>query len=97
MNFDTTRADLDKIVTLVTYAERHDWLPYDQRMANLMDMMNAHGNNGNAPLDLDSMVAAIGTEYERDLAHDLSGIRHHVDRETGELLDGFVPRFAISS
>lgn len=56
----------------------------------LLDLENAHRQ---MPLDLAALLA-FG---ERDFAHDLLGIRQHMDRRTGELGECFVPRSALSS
>lgn len=42
------------------------------------------------PLDLERMMQADQT----NLVHDVGGINRHLNQETGELGDGFVPRFA---
>ncbi len=56
-----------------------------------MDLEACHGCG--CPLDLEGLLAA----KPGDFAHDLCGIRRHVDHETGRLGDGFLPRFAKRS
>lgn len=51
-----------------------------------MDVTACHVN-GN-PLDLPKLLAAP----EFDFMHDIGGIAKHIDRETGELKDHFLPR-----
>lgn len=53
-----------------------------------MDLSATHSNG--CPLDLGRLLAA----EDDDFAHDVGGIRRHLDRETGELMDCFVPRVA---
>ena len=52
-----------------------------------MDLMAVHCN-GN-PLDLQGLLDA----NDMDLTHDIGGIRRHLDRRTGKLVDFFVPRY----
>lgn len=53
----------------------------------VMDLMATHCN-GN-PLDLQGLLDA----NDMDLTHDIGGIRRHLDRSTGKLVDFFVPRY----
>jgi hypothetical protein len=53
-----------------------------------MDITAAHAN-GNK-LRLEELLKAD----DFNLAHDVFGIRRHIDRNTGELTDCFVPRFS---
>lgn len=53
-----------------------------------MDITAVHVNA--CPLKLDELLAADDFNF----AHDVFGIRRHLDRETGELGGCFVPRFA---
>lgn len=59
----------------------------DKRIALAMDLSACHVK---CPLDLAGLLQA-GTI---DFVHDVLGIRRHIDRETGHLQDGFVPRCA---
>lgn len=54
-----------------------------------MDITACHVN-GN-PLKLDALLNAD----EFNFAHDVFGIRRHIDRTTGELQDCFSPRFSV--
>ena len=45
-------------------------------------------------IDIDFQAMLDGRD--QDLAHDVAGIMRHLDRETGELRDGFTPRFAVN-
>lgn len=53
-----------------------------------MDVTACHVNG--CPLKLDALLVAD----EGNFAHDVFGIRRHIDRTTGELQDCFVPRYA---
>jgi hypothetical protein len=53
-----------------------------------MDIVACHANG--CPLDLDRLAQAD----DFNIAHDVFGISRHLDRETGELTDCFLPRFA---
>ncbi len=53
-----------------------------------MDISACH-SNGN-PLKLQELLAADDGNF----GHDVFGIRRHIDRDTGELQDCFVPRFS---
>jgi len=53
-------------------------------------MMDLEACHAVCPLRLADMLTAANA----DLIHDILGIYHHLDHETGELQDGFLPRFA---
>jgi hypothetical protein len=61
---------------------------YDLRSWS-MDVTAVHCNA--VPLDLPKLLQA----GEFDFAHDLLGIRRHLDRETGQLRECFLPRCAL--
>lgn len=54
----------------------------------MMDVTAAHVNDH--AIDLADLLAADNADF----AHDVFGIRHHIDRSTGKLGDCFVPRYA---
>lgn len=54
----------------------------------LMDVMACHCNG--CPLRLSELLAADDANF----GHDVFGIRRHIDRETGQLTDCFLPRFS---
>lgn len=54
-----------------------------------MDITATH-KNGN-PLRLSDLLAAD----EMDFAHDVFGIRRHLNRETGKLENSFTPRYSV--
>jgi len=53
-----------------------------------MDLSACHANG--CPLDFEKLLAAP----DFDFIHDVLGIRRHLDRATGNLMDCFVPRCA---
>jgi len=60
-----------------------------ERINLIMDLTAADGVNGNCPLDWDRLIAADDFNF----LHDLSGICRHINRDTGELENCFLPRF----
>jgi hypothetical protein len=68
------------------FAMRHD-IQYDFQTA-MMDITAVHANG--TPLRLDDLLAFP----DFDFAHDVFGIRRHLDRETGKLGGHFIPRCA---
>lgn len=57
------------------------------KMSIMMDISATHAT---CPLDLDKLIHGP----KGDTFHDLIGIMNHLDRKTGKLTDGFVPRCA---
>lgn len=57
------------------------------RIETEMDLCALHNT---CPLRLDELLAADDFNF----AHDVFGIRRHMDRETGDLKDFFLPRFS---
>ncbi|MBK5957425.1 hypothetical protein CCR97_04270 [Rhodoplanes elegans] len=53
-----------------------------------MDVTATHANG--CPLRLEALLAADGFNF----AHDILGLRKHLDRSTGALMNCFRPRFA---
>ena len=53
-----------------------------------MDLEACHTSG--CPLDLEKLLLS----EPRDFAHDILGIAHHIDRNTGKLADCFDPRCA---
>lgn len=61
----------------------------DFQRTTSMDIIAAHING--CPLKLDELLHAEGFDF----VHDVWGIRRHIDRETGELQDCFLPRYSV--
>lgn len=94
LKWTATKEEHEHIMTLAKLTVSHaakNGIVYRLQEAG-MDITAAHAN-GN-PLKLAEMVAAIGTENESDVLHDLFGIRRHIDRSTGKLGDCFSPRYS---
>lgn len=63
---------------------------YGSRQSRLMDLLAADGVNGNQPLDWKALV-----EFDDfNFIHDVGGIHNTIDRSTGKLTKGFLPRCA---
>lgn len=78
---------IKKIVSRAMHLAEDHGLKYS-KMEWTMDITAAH-LNGNR-LDLDRLLAADDFNF----MHDVFGIRRHLDRETGKLLNCFSPRFS---
>ncbi len=89
ISFKTTKEDAEIIASIVTraliQAGQHG---IDLNPLSLnMDITACHAN-GN-PLRLQELLDADSFNF----AHDVFGIYRHIDRNTGKMLDFFVPRF----
>ncbi len=84
-----TKGDAALIGQIVQRAIRETKV-YKDRLECEMDLTAAHLNG--CPLDLKRLRDA--PEY--DFHHDISGIRQHIDRNTGTLLNCFLPRCAMT-
>jgi hypothetical protein len=90
VNFDTSKAEYKTIHAIalraigVAHAAGIDYPLMDAEM----DLSATHCNG--MPLDLDKLASFD----EFNFAHDIFGIRRHLDRETGALQNCFVPRCA---
>lgn len=60
-------------------------------LALVIDLRTVH-TNGN-PLRLQEMFEVEAKNP--DFIHDIYGIRHYLDRETGKLTEFFMPRFSV--
>lgn len=86
-SFDVTREDGDIIKEIVKRARKFD---ADLDVLSLtMDITACHAS-GN-PLKLTELLAADDFNF----THDVFGIMRHIDRESGELMDHFYPRFSV--
>ena len=90
INWDTTQEDAEVIAEIakrVNSMATKTGFTYDV-MAASMDITATHRNG--CPLKLGELLGAD----EFNFAHDTLGILHHIDRESGQLTDCFVPRYA---
>jgi hypothetical protein len=92
VSFKVTKSERSKIVAIarraVSMAEAAGF-SYPMLDAE-MDITATHANG--CHLDLDRLAAADNFNF----AHDIYGIRRHLDRETGKLTNCFVPRCHLS-
>ena len=90
INWNTTKEDTEIIAKI---AKRTNSMAlklgytYDV-LSGSMDITATHLNG--CPLKLNALLEAD----DADFAHDTLGIRHHIDRETGQLQNCFDPRYA---
>jgi hypothetical protein len=88
VSFEVSRSDHRKLSALadraVSMAVAYN-IEYDKQWA-LMDLTACHANG--MPLDLEKLAGADDFNF----AHDVFGIRRHLDRDTGTLQNCFVPR-----
>lgn len=81
-----TKAEFETIVKICERAETLNIAP-QERITLIMDLENTHASIG---LNLDGLLAADDLNF----SHDIVGIQQHINRETKELEDFFVPRYA---
>lgn len=89
MNFNASRDDFETIIKICERLEAaRGSYTSEPRIARLMDLTACHLNG--CQLQLTKLLdAEIG-----DFLHDVMGITRHINRETGQLEDCFVPRYA---
>ena len=88
MKFNTTASEMKLVIQIAKRAvsmASENGVDYKTIDAD-MDITACHCN-GN-PLDLEKLLAADDFNF----AHDVFGIRNHIDRNTGKLMNCFVPR-----
>lgn len=98
ISFQTTQGEAALISKIAERADREIYRPaaFSQtRLDTEMDLTACHANG--CPLDLEKLLLADRVNF----AHDLLGIRHHLDRDDnsptgGKLKDCFFPRFAAA-
>ncbi len=92
LKWNATREEHQLILKIVERAERfaatHN-LPLDSRHTSLMDVEACHCNG--MPLDLERFLQF----KDGDFGHDFWGIRRHLNRRNGQLMDCFTPRCAL--
>ena len=84
---NVTKQEFETIVKICERAESLKIAP-KERITLIMDLENTHNSMG---LNLSGLLEA----GESDFAHDIVGIQNHMNRETKQLEDFFVPRYAI--
>lgn len=91
VSFEATRAEFTLIVRICERYEarlRKLEIAVPERSDLLMDITAAHCNG--CKLKLVELLEA----EDFDFAHDVSGIRSHINRENGRLEGQFLPRYA---
>ena len=83
ISFDITKKDMQLIARIAERADYMGLAPVEIRM----DVAAVHANG--CPLRLNDLLGAS----EFDFKHDLHGIRNHLNRDTGQLEDCFLPRY----
>jgi hypothetical protein len=85
MNWSITKEEFALVVRIAERASVEHKLDYRRA---LMDVTACHANG--CPLDLAELLIA----EPLDFAHDVWGIRWHINRDTGQLEHCFIPRYA---
>lgn len=91
ISFDVTDQELliiERIVERAAKASDEAGCPNLDRLSLTMDLCACHANG--CPLKLEELARADDFNF----AHDVFGIRNHMDRSTGKLTGCFLPRFA---
>jgi hypothetical protein len=91
ISFDVTDDDEDLIHQIVRRAmdpTGHDYSSMIDPLTLEMDLTACHANG--CPLRLQELLDADNFNF----AHDVLGINRHMNRDTGQLEDCFLPRFA---
>lgn len=89
MNYAISILDLKKITDIGRRAKREFGWTAAQKEEMEQDLALAHING--CKLDFEALLTCDITA----LAHDLVGIKHHLDPETGQLRDHFRPKCAL--
>ncbi|MFW6046809.1 MAG: hypothetical protein ACOCP4_03355 [Candidatus Woesearchaeota archaeon] len=94
ISFDCSEEEQDIIFKIVERGRNRliQIVSKDHEISSFMDFVmdiTACHCNGN-PLDLKRFLES----EDFDFMHDFMGIHYHLDRETGQLKNGFLPRFA---
>lgn len=88
INFTVPGATTQKILAVLARSEKAGITHYVNHLDHKMDLAVCHMNG--CPLDFDKLLACD----EATLQHDIFGIQRHISRDTGQLLNHFVPRCA---
>ena len=92
INFTSSKYEFEQILQIAERAEkiaRERKLPIPGRCTLLMDIEACHCNG--MPLHLSRLLEAP----QFDFTHDVWGIIRHINRETGQIENCFVPRCAL--
>lgn len=91
ISFNTTKAETRTIQSIADRAAAMAQTEGEEypRVEAMMDLTAVHANG--CKLRLDELLAA----EPFDFAHDVFGIRRHLNRSTGQLENHFWPRYAV--
>jgi hypothetical protein len=84
IKFNCTKEEVKLIVKILNRAEKND--NTINHLDSSMDIEACHSNG--TPLNLQKFLDSDDLNFN----HDFYGIRRHINRETGELMNCFVPR-----
>jgi hypothetical protein len=88
INWEITNDDARIVLDIVQRAFELRLITPSEKRTTSMDITACHCNG--CPLDLAGLLATDPGNF----AHDVRGIIQHIDRNTGELMDFFTPRYA---
>jgi hypothetical protein len=88
IDWNATKLTETETMTVRAIIDRAQQLGVERSCMHLMmDVQAAHHA---CPMDLEALMQAANTDF----LHDVYGISANLNRETGELENGFLPRFA---
>lgn len=91
VSWDVTQREANQILQIADAVKpKLGSIAYDKRDL-VMDLTACHANG--CPLDFDAMITAP----DFDLIHDILGIRNHLNRRTGKLMNHFWPSMAVKA
>jgi hypothetical protein len=88
IKWSASKDEHDLIIAIVRRVLAHYPDYPDDTLTLMMDLEACHCNG--CPLDLRGLLES----HNEDLMHDVFGIRRHINRETGQLNDCFLPRYS---
>lgn len=89
VKFNCTASESTLIDLIFKRAQELLQNPPENKLSFYMDLDACHSNG--CPLDFAKLLA----EAEINFAHDVLGIVNNIDRETGKLLNGWLPRYCL--
>jgi hypothetical protein len=87
ISFDSTPHERELISQIAQRAMGLPWPDHPTKMSLEMDITATHCNG--SPLRLADLLKAEAFDF----AHDIGGIRRHLNRDTGKLENCFTPRY----
>lgn len=91
ISFEVNSVEHDLIVKIARRADAEVFQPNGVEQTQLQTVMDLSACHATAcPIDLAELLNAPAGDF----AHDVAGIRRHIDRSRGILEDVFMPRYA---